>query len=553
MRRRPGKATALARYALGLRGYLRTTMSEADCEAAIRRRLERRRESFLFVVEHGIYGNPGSPYLALLRHLDIELGDVVALVYERGIEGALAHLHAAGVRLSLDEFKGRTPIRRAGIELCPDPHDFDNPLLLRYFDAATSGSTGVARRIHIDLDLLAHEAAYQRLFLSGFALDHAPIAIWRPAPPGQAGLKTVLRLAKTGRSVDAWFTQYAQPLNRQALRYRLFTDYTLRAGRRWGVAMPKRPLHVPLEDAERVARWLADTKTRGPGPLIDTPWSSAVRVCFAAQELGLDISSAFFKVGGEPSTPARAAAIKATGADFAVQYSMGEVGQIGLVCSEAAEIGEVHLATDKLALLPPANGTAAPRTLHMTTLLPSGPKVLLNVDSGDHAHVGERECGCPFGRLGMTTKLWEIGSREKLTSEGMHFTGDEVIVAGGGGASRPARGVARRLPARRGPQPPPAAGHSGGQPVGGQTRGPRRGARAPGVAVDARRGATDDGRHLGRRRDGPRRAASAERDGPGSEGAAAHDRDRGGSAVLSLDSCVEVEVGAAVLGRADAR
>lgn len=417
----------MARYALGLRGYLRTPMSREECEAAIRRRLQRRRESFLFVLEHGIYGNPRSPYLALLRHLDIERGDVVGMVRELGVEGALARLHGAGVRLSLDEFKGRRPIRRAGLELRPRAHDFDNPLLSRYFDATTSGSTGVARTIHIDLDLLAHEAAYQGLFQSGMELEHAPLAIWRPAPPGQAGLKVLLRQAKLGRSVDAWFSQYAQPLTRGAIRYRLFTDYTLRAGRRWGVAMPKRPVHVPFEDAGNVATWLAERNGHRIGPLLDTPWSSAVRVCVAAQEHGLNISSAFFRVGGEPSSPAKAAAIEATGARFVVQYSMGEVGQIGLVCHEAAELGEVHLATDKLAVLRPASESGDPQTLHMTTLVPSGPKLLLNVDTGDHAHQGERECGCPFGRLGMTSRLWGIGSREKLTTEGMHFSGDEVL------------------------------------------------------------------------------------------------------------------------------
>ena len=62
----------------------------------------------------------------------------------------------------------------------------------------------------------------------------------------------------------------------------------------------------------------------------------------------------------------------------------------------------------------------------MTTLLPSSPKLLLNVDVGDHAVMTERACDCPMGGVGLRTTLRSIASDEKLTTEGMSFVAGEI-------------------------------------------------------------------------------------------------------------------------------
>jgi hypothetical protein len=53
--------------------------------------------------------------------------------------------------------------------------------------------------------------------------------------------------------------------------------------------------------------------------------------------------------------------------------------------------------------------------------LPTAPKVLLNVESGDCARIERAECGCTLGTTGLTTHLDSIRSFEKLSGEGMTF------------------------------------------------------------------------------------------------------------------------------------
>jgi hypothetical protein len=89
----------------------------------------------------------------------------------------------------------------------------------------------------------------------------------------------------------------------------------------------------------------------------------------------------------------------------------------------------VHLLMDKLVALrrPKLTPTGSVDTLIYTTLLPSSPKLLINVESGDFAEGSVRSCGCPFGLLGFDQHLTGIRSYEKLTSEGVTFLGTELL------------------------------------------------------------------------------------------------------------------------------
>jgi hypothetical protein len=136
-----------------------------------------------------------------------------------------------------------------------------------------------------------------------------------------------------------------------------------------------------------------------------------------------------FRLGGEPLTPARARTVAAVGCRALAIYDMGEIGRIGLPCAHPDAIDDVHVLTDKLAVIRRARGIGPDRppvTVNVyTTLVPSTPKLMFNVESDDFGELGERACGCPLERLGL--HLHTIRSHEKLTSEGMNFLGHDLI------------------------------------------------------------------------------------------------------------------------------
>jgi phenylacetate-coenzyme A ligase PaaK-like adenylate-forming protein len=170
------------------------------------------------------------------------------------------------------------------------------------------------------------------------------------------------------------------------------------------------------------------TRRRTPA-VLDTMVSSAVRLCSYAKENGIDISGTLLRMGGEPLTPAKAQLITDTGCRTTCFYSITEMSFVGAPCAAPRGIDDVHLLTDKVAAIvrPKSIGTSSVDALIYTTLLPSSPKLLINVESGDFATLTHRECDCPMGRLGFTTHLSEIRSYEKLTSEGVTFLGTELL------------------------------------------------------------------------------------------------------------------------------
>jgi hypothetical protein len=426
-----GDGLAFARFCAGLPGFFRRPLEPAECRRRIVEGLAEREVSFLRSLEHGVYERPRSPYLRLLRHAGVELGDIQASVRESGVEGTLGRLFDDGIRITLEEFKGRHPIVRAGLELTVAPEDFDNPLLAPgRLAGETVGSRGVSRRSLLDLPHLEQEAVYQWLFLETFSLHGYALALWRPVPPARAGLKNAVGYAKLGLPVERWFSQNELGWESGRRREWVAMRTILSASRAFGTAVAE-PVHVPLGRALEVARWLAERAATSAPAVIDTVASSGVRACAAAVEAGLDLSGTVLRFGGEPLTEGKAQVVGKSGARAVCHYSMSELARVGVACAQPVAVDDVHLLLDKLAFIQrerelPGGGEHV-GALHLTTLLPSSPKLMLNVEVDDYGRLEERRCGCAVGELGLTLHLSGIRSYEKLTTEGMNFVGEELV------------------------------------------------------------------------------------------------------------------------------
>lgn len=409
--------------------FFTTTVDAATAAARLRANIANRERRFLGLVERAVFGQPDGPYARLMAHVGVELGDLRELMRREGLEGTLERLACAGVRVSLDEFKGRRPIRRGSLEIPTATRLFDNPLGARHIQVQSGGSRSTGTRVYVDLHQYANDAEYEALFWDAAALDGRPLALWRPAPPFSAGLSICMRHSRIGQTPRQWFAQSVPSLDRSGWRHRLVLELLLATSRWHGRPLP-RPRHTPTDAADRVAQWLAATKREGNPPILNTPASGGVRVAIAARELGLDISGTLFVLGGEPLTEVRRRMISDAGCTAVAHYSMGEVGRIGKRCRDGSQADDVHLLQDKIAMVrrphPMPDGTVV-QANYYTTLSSATAKLLINVESGDHTEVEQRACDCPFGRVGLTTHLHTIRSYEKLTSEGMNFLGSDLL------------------------------------------------------------------------------------------------------------------------------
>src|SRR5207244_2299908 len=97
--------------------FLRHPIGATDAAQTVRQRLASREADFLMLISRSVFGDKREPYWSLLRHCGCEFGDLDRLVRTESLEGALRRLAESGVYLTLDEFKGRAPIRRGSMTL----------------------------------------------------------------------------------------------------------------------------------------------------------------------------------------------------------------------------------------------------------------------------------------------------------------------------------------------------------------------------------------------------------------------------------------------------
>jgi hypothetical protein len=418
------------RFAWGLRGFLRHTITLEEAKAIVRQRLAERETNFLRLVEKGIFGYPRSPYLPLLKLAQVELGDIQNMVRARGLEDTLRALREAGVYVTFEEFKGREPMVRDGQVIPVQAQDFDNPYLKHHYYRESGGTTGAGTRVPTDLDHIAAQIPLIMLARDAHGILDVPTAIWRGILPDGSGVCNILRAARFGHVPQKWFSPITSHNSGPSYKYRLATQYIIVMGRLSGVPIPW-PEPVGLDQAVVVARWAARTLEAHGNCLIRAHVSLALRVCIAAWEEGLNLTRATFMGGGEPPTPAKVREITRTGARWVPTYFFAEAGPIGLGCVRPTDCNDLHFLKDHLALIQCLRQVASSEitvpAFCFTTLLPTAPKLMLNVESDDYGVIEHRSCGCPLESYGFTEHLRHIHSFCKLTGEGVTLVGSEMV------------------------------------------------------------------------------------------------------------------------------
>jgi hypothetical protein len=422
------EARAFARFLWGLPRFLRQRMSLDEAKAIIQRRLREREQNFLDSLEAGVFANPRSPYRAMLDLAGCESGDLRQSVGQHGLEATLRRLREEGVYVTFEEFKGRAPIVRAGRQIPAGPGDFDNPHLKQYFSVTTGGSSGAGRRVSMDLTHMLARLPQRVLIQHVQGIAGLPAANWSDIPPA-GGLTGMLMSVPAGGVPHKWFSASKGGRDGTSLRFALATHTALSVARLCG-ARVSWPEYLPFDQAGRLARWARDRLQESGGCTIHGSVSRMLRVAIAAAEEGIDLTGAIIRGGGEPPTPAKVARITRTGAVFRSSYAYTEVGSVGTSCLSSSHPNDQHFLKDHLAMI------QAPRQVPgfdlevdafcFTTLLPTAPKLLLNVESDDYGIVETRSCGCPWEELGFPDHILDIRSFRKLTGEGVTLVGSDV-------------------------------------------------------------------------------------------------------------------------------
>jgi hypothetical protein len=405
-----------------LRALYRQTAAVENPAEAIRQRLARRREGFLEAVERTVLADETSPYRVLLEVAGVTFPQVAQWVRAEGLEPALRRLSERGVYLSIEEFKGQTELRRGGRTFRFQPRDFDNPLVRGGLTVITGGtrSEGIPSRI----SLADHQMGVEHLAvaLEAYGLLGRPMAVWLTRRHA-AALWAATSLSVLSRRPVRWFT--IAPVEAGS-----FYPLLRLAVRPLGIRLPAET-YLPFGRESRILDWTRRGEARRGCGIVTMP-SMALRLALAAAKEGADLAHLTFITVGEPLTDAKYAAIRSVGGRAFSSLGFAEFGRASYGCASPATADETHLCGDAVAVVPrarPVGPLAAPvNALLFTTLWPHARKILLNVETGDYASVGTRQCGCPLERLGWTDHLQGIRSFEKLNAEGRLFFGSDLYV-----------------------------------------------------------------------------------------------------------------------------
>lgn len=421
-----------------LRRFFGDRLTVEQATRRLRQELENREGRFLELARTRIYADPESPYAKLLRHAGCELADLDAALRRDGLEAVLGRLAAEGVYLTDSEFKGRGDVVRGGLSFRVRPGALEPRRTWKgsaapAFLTQSSGTSDRPVRSRSSLAWQREEAIAVGPFLEAHGLRAHRHAAYEPMLPGAGGIVFVMMMSRFGVPLERWFARPVPTSNRiEAAYFRVTAAELALAGRRFGPGFAS-PEPVPADALERVVRWVEDGRRERRPSCIRTVASNAVRIARVAREMGASLEGCTFLASGEPMTAGKRRVIEDAGARGVVLWGY-EPGPsyVGFGCARPAHDDEMHVLRHTLAVVshpePIVEAAAGPiRPLLFTTLYPSATRLQLNVANGDHAVLSERRCGCALEEAGLSLHVHEVRSHEKLTSEGLAYSRDDLF------------------------------------------------------------------------------------------------------------------------------
>jgi hypothetical protein len=418
-----------ARFIAGMPAFLSQRITRESARATVSARLAARESNFLRLFDGAVVSKPQSPYNFLMREAGVEPGDVRRLVGQDGLDAALGKLFDAGVSVTFDEFKGRKPIVRGAHALDTTAASFDSPLINRQMDSMSSGTTGAPTTVRSNLAHVSSLLPMHLLAQEAAGLAGAPMILYRPGLPCTVAINTALRQIVVGNPVRRWFSPVNARETNSPMRFRVAGALTPGLVRALRKPFPPQEF-VPFPEAVVVAQAAGDLAAREGRCHVRCTVSAALTVANAAVANGIDLTGVAFVGAGEPPSPAKVRGIQASGARYVTSYAMTESGKLGVACFNAVDPTDVHFLRDKMAVVQRTQIVPVLEqevgVFHFTTLLPTAPKIMINVASDDFGVLEERQCGCALGELGFHQHLRQIRSVGKVTGRGITLVSSDV-------------------------------------------------------------------------------------------------------------------------------
>lgn len=406
----------------------RERISLRQAEEQIQWLLDTRVERFLELARSQVYNRPESPYLRLLKHAGCEFSDLENQVRRHGLEQTLVALAREGAYLTWDEFKGEREVVRGSDRFAVSPKDFERRESSAGFTIQSSGTRNAPINTVSSLDWRILRSHINVISYTAHDIFSRAYAVYVPVLGGR--VSGPLMRGKAGIATERWFAPKVQVNSWLETKYHhLITSLTIILANRFGASIAQ-PEFLEVGNVRPIVEWILQKKRDGKDCYIQTVLSNSVRIARAALSMRVSLEGTIFQGGGEPLTDSKRTIIERAGACIVANYSFGGSINAGHACGNPLFTDEVHVQQSLLALVQhptPLDNTNPPiHPLLGTTLHPLAPRLLLNVENGDYATMITRDCGCALERIGLKQHLHTIRSFEKLTTEGMNYSGADL-------------------------------------------------------------------------------------------------------------------------------